>query len=310
MDKVTSRSVIAGYQLALSQSTGIDWLDLVSNYFPSDQAIEEYPWLGMPPAFREWLGKRKVHKFREDFISIRNLKFESTIEIEIDDHRRDRYGMIEDRIAEHVERGDSHFASLVSTLILNGATGTAYDGQYFFDTDHETGSSGAQSNKISVDISALPTEVHGSITNPSPEEAAQAVFEGINAIAGFVDDQGEPMNETASEFLVMAPLSLAHKISSGLNLPLQASSTSTNMDKMVKVVGNTRLAAWTDRFVVFRTDTRIKAIIRQEESAIEVSSKAEGSDFAHDNDAYEYGLKSNRNVGYGRWECCVMVILI
>ena len=309
MDKVTSRSVIGTYQVALSQDVGAGWLNDISNYFPSDQAMETYAWLGMPPAFREWIGKRKVHKFREDFIEIRNLKYESTIEIEITDHRRDRFGLIQERVAEHVERAQTHFTSLISTLILNGATGTAYDGQYFFDTDHETGSSGAQSNKINVDISALPAELHGSTTAPSPEEAAQAVDAAIAQIMSFVDDQGEPMNENADAFTVMAALPMARVIAQGLSAPRGAGPGVQEVFEKVKVVGNTRLSSWTTQFAVFRTDSRIKSFIRQDEGGVTTSSKAEGSDFAHDNDAYEYGLRASRNVGYGRWENACHVTL-
>ncbi|CAN0486785.1 unnamed protein product, partial [Discosporangium mesarthrocarpum] len=63
-----------------------------------------------------------------------------------------------------------------------------------------------------------------------------------------------------------------------------------------------RFSSWTDKFAIFRTDAPVKALIRQEEDGLTISAKAEGSDFEHDNDQHEYGLKANRNVGPGRWE--------
>ena len=75
-------------------------------------------------------------------------------------------------MAELAERGRTHYASLLSTLIVNGATTVCYDGQYFFDTDHSEGASGTQSNKIDSDISTLPASVHGSTTAPSPKKCS------------------------------------------------------------------------------------------------------------------------------------------
>src|SRR5690606_24399057 len=98
--------------------------------------------------------------------------------------------------------------SLLSTLLLNGASSLGYDGSYFFATDHSEGSSGTQSNKISVDISGLPAQVHGSTTAPSVEEMQQAILAGIAKMLSFKDDQGEPMNENAQRFLVVVPVGL------------------------------------------------------------------------------------------------------
>jgi len=55
---LSSRAVIGMYYEALAAQNGIGWIDQVSNYFGSDQASETYPWLGMPPSLREWLGGR------------------------------------------------------------------------------------------------------------------------------------------------------------------------------------------------------------------------------------------------------------
>jgi hypothetical protein len=60
-----------------------------------------------------------------------------------------------------------------------------------------------------------------------------------------------------------------------------------------------RLSSWTTKFVVFRTDSPIKAIIRQTEQEIEMKVKAEGSDFEFDNDAWQWGIDAWRGVGYG-----------
>jgi phage major head subunit gpT-like protein len=247
-------------------------------------------------------------------MSITNIKYESTLEVNVDDLRRDKTGQLRIRISEQARRANAHWASLLSTLILNGPSAVCYDGQYFFDTDHSEGDSGSQSNKISVDISALPCAVHGSTEVPSREEAVQAILKGVSAIVGFVDDQAEPMNEDAQQFVVLAApqnpiyLCLLGGIVSD-NLAAGVPNIIPDSGYNIIAAPNARLSSWTDRFAIFRTDADVKAFIRQEEEGISVAAKAEGSEFEFDFDKHQYGIKAIRNVGYGFWQEACEVIL-
>jgi phage major head subunit gpT-like protein len=313
MEKITSRAVIGMYYEALQADSGAAWIDAVSNYFTSDQSSEEYYWIGMPPALREWIGGRNAKGFTENGIEISNKHFEATIEILLRDLRRDKSGQLRVRMNELAERGNTHFAKLLSTLIVNGPSALCYDGQYFFDTDHSEGNSGTQSNKINVDISGLPVQVHGSVTAPSPEEAQQAVLASISQMFGFVDDQGEPLNETAKSFLVMVPVGLSESFRAGLSMSRIGNAASAAIEDWNITLGvNPRLTAagWTDKFVTFRTDGSVKPLIRQEETEPSIKMKDEDSEFAFDNDAIQVGIDTWRNVGYGRWQGAVHTTLI
>jgi phage major head subunit gpT-like protein len=205
--------------------------------------------------------------------------------------------------------------SLVSTLILNGATTVCYDGQYFFDTDHTEGENTTnQSNSITVTIAGLPAATHGSTTAPSVEEMQQSIIKGIVQIIGFKDDRNEPMNEGSSRFLVMVPASLYVPAVAAVST-LMTSALLQNMNPnlisglTVDVVMNTRLSSWTNKFVVFRTDSPIKALIRQTEQEVEMKVKAEGSDFEFDHDAWQWGIDGWRGAGYGYWQRACLVTL-
>lgn len=216
-------------------------------------------------------------------------------------------------MSEFAERGLTHFASLLSTLIVNGESAVCYDGQYFFDDDHSEGSSGSQSNDITTDISGLPASVHGSATNPSPEEMLQAILLSISQMHTFVDDQGEPINELAQEFLVLVPVGLSNAARSALSMARISGPSTFSVDGMsIKLAVNPRLTAagWTDKFVTFRTDGSIKPLIRQEETRPELKIKDEDSEFAFDNDAIQLGIDTWRNVGYGRWQGAVLNQLV
>jgi phage major head subunit gpT-like protein len=309
---LSSRAIIGMFYEILEQNTGTSWIDSVSNLFDSDQALETYPWIGMVPTLREWIGGRHAKGFNSAELNIENLHFESTIEILVRELRRDKTGQLAVRIGELADRTNTHWAKLLSVLILNGETQLCYDGQYFFDTDHQEGNSGAQSNLITTDISALPATVHGSATAPSPEEFQQAVSKSITQLTSLKDDQGEPINETAREFLVMVPYSLLSVAQTALTVPRGTGVSEIIMPDNVttKVVGNVRLNAWTDKFATFRTDGRLKAFIRQQETDVVMKAKAEGSEYEFDNDAHQYGVDTWRNVGFGRWQYAVLNQLV
>jgi phage major head subunit gpT-like protein len=304
---LSSRAIIGEFYRRLEQDLGASWIPAVSMLFTSDQSSEEYRWLGQSPAMREWIGGRNAKGFLENGITIANKHFEATLEVLLRDLRRDKTGQIMVRIGELAERANAHWASMLSTLILNGASTTCYDGQYFFDTDHaDPGASytTAQSNSISVDISALPASVHGSTTAPSVEELQQSVLSGITQILTFRDNQGEPMNENARSFLVMVPPGFGFVGRAALAMPGAAGPTAQNAlgDFNIALAVNPRLSAWTAQFAVFRADGSVKAFIRQQEQEVQVRAKAENSEFEFDNDAHQYGIDAWRNVGYGYWQ--------
>lgn len=299
---LSSRAIIGEFYKTLEADAG-SWVPLLSMLFTSDQDSETYKWLGQSPAMREWVGGRNAKGFLENGLTITNKHYEATMEILVRELRRDKTGQVMTRIRELAQRTNSHWASLLSTLVLNGTSATCYDGQFFFDTDHSEGDSGSQSNDITTDISALPTNVAGTTTAPSIEEAQQSVMKSIAQILSFVDNEGEPMNEGARSFLVMTPISLYIPFSTAMAKPASIDLNTQKLpsDLSISVVGNARLTGTTD-FFTFRTDGSVKPFIRQQETAVELKAKAEGSEFEFDNDAHQYGVDSWRNVGYGYWQ--------
>ena len=60
MEKLTQRQVIGTFYKLLSAALGAEWIRAITNYFMSDQAEEEYAWLGQSPMMREWIGGRTL----------------------------------------------------------------------------------------------------------------------------------------------------------------------------------------------------------------------------------------------------------
>jgi phage major head subunit gpT-like protein len=218
------------------------------------------------------------------------------------------------RIRDLANRTNSHWASLLSTLIIAAEAGLCYDGQYFFDTDHSEGSSGSQSNDLTITLSGLPASNAGSTTVPSVEEMQLSIAQCIAQIMSFKDDQGEPMNEDATGFLVMVPNQMYYQSAAqAVATPMQVAASQTVLEAIkqtntIQVVQNPRLT-WTTKFAVFRTDAEVKPFIRQEENAVQLKVKGEGSEFEFDNDAHQYGVDAWRNVGYGFWQMACLATL-
>lgn len=312
MEKITSRAVLGMFKNALAVAQPPSWFGQIANTFTSDQASEEYAWLDSTPALREWVGGRHAHKFIENSLTISNKDFESTIEVLVKDMRRDKYDMLEARVNQLVSRAMTHPASILSTLIINGESTACYDDQFFFDTDHSEGDSGTISNDISIDISALPAENHGTTTNPSVEELQLVIAQGVDTMMAFKDSAGEPINEDASDFVVMVPATFRLKSMQAMQTPQQITASQTALAPLggmnISVVANPRLT-WTEQLAIFRRDTFIKPFIFQKETAVNVASKAEGSEFEFDNKAHQYGVDYSGNVGYGMWQYACLITM-
>ncbi len=310
---LSSRAIIGEYYRRLEMDTGVAWVDKISNLFGSDQASETYNFLGMPPALREWVGGRQIKSLNANGLTLTNVHYEAGIEIRVKDARRDKTPQINARLAELVERQQSHWATLVSALINAGEATAGYDTKNFFATDHIEGlNSTSQSNTISVDISAIPSEsvsTAGTTTNPTVGEMQGAINQCVAAMIAFVDDQGEPMNQNASEFIVMVNPGLWPATVSATNLittgaMVQNVNPNTLPGMTVTPVMNTRITA-TDAIYLFRTDSAIKPFIRQTEMESQLKAKAEGSEFEFDNDAWQFGIDSWRTAGFGIWQHAV-----
>jgi len=312
MDLITSRSVVGRFYRTLEQNVGASWMNGVSMEFNSDQASENYAWLGQVPGMREWIGGRQPKGLTENGITIANKHYEGTLEVQLRDLRRDKTGQVNVRIDEFAVRANTHWASLLSRLIINGESTACYDGQFFFDTDHQEGDSPSQSNDLDIDISTLPTAVHGSVSAPSVGEFAAALMLAIQALTGFKDDRGEPMNEDAQTFLVMVPTSLYAVALAAVSLPMVDNGNANIVPGIpnfkIQVAQNARLT-WADKFAVYRTDGRVKPFIRQQETPVSLKVKGEGSEFEFDYDAWQFGLDTWRNVGYGYWQHAVLVTM-
>ena len=303
-EKITARAVIA-MMLSRMETGSSAWVNDLAAKVNSNQATEDYGFLGTAPALREFIGGRSLKEIKENSFSITNKDYENSVRFRTKDMRRDKTGMIRMRIDDLTDRVNDHPASLLSTLIMNGESTPCYDGQYFFDTDHSDGKSGSLSNDVGYTVT--------SATAPTSDEMAEAVLGAIQAMYGFKDDQGEPVNQNARRFGVMVPVPFMGATLKAVKALLGSGGASATIpalsgDFEIVPVVNPRLT-WTTKFATFRLDSNAKPFILQQEGAPGILALGEGSEYEQLHKEQIYGWDWSGNVGYGMWQGAVLTTL-
>lgn len=308
LQNLSSRAIRGEIYEKLEASRNTGWARLIGHEFPSDQESETYEFTGMTPTMRQWVGGRHLEQLRKNNITIQNLDFEATLRVTRKERKYDKTGQVAQRIAElALEAEVHHWEDLLTQLIIAGESGAAYDGQYFFDTDHSEGTSGSQSNDLTYNAA--------STTAPTADEMAEAILQAISAIFGFKDDRGRPMNSNVMKFVLMVPNAsfwapafqavTKNNLNTGSGVrenPLSGSNFE------ITPVLNPRLT-WTEKFAIFAVDGQTKPFILQSQEEPVIEQQAENSPVEFDTGEHHYGVRASRNVGYFYWQKSCLVTL-
>ncbi len=112
-------------------------VDLVAMRVPSTGRSVDYKWLGNFPNMHEWVGDRVIKDLSGFHYEIVNKSYESTIEVDRDDIQDDQIGVYTPMIQGLAQSAKVHPDILAFALLAAGFNTKCFDGQYFFDTDHE-----------------------------------------------------------------------------------------------------------------------------------------------------------------------------
>lgn len=158
----------------------------VATVITSTKGSDDFGWLGNVPRMRLFKGERIPVKLAGYKYSIDNEEYEASVALDMKDIEDDNTGKYL-ALAKQIGTAKVSFPDEViyGQVLPNGFTSLAYDGQYFFDTDHEVGASGQQSNLITGKLG--PT----------------AFNDAINLFYQFKDDQGRPINPSLDLELIV-----------------------------------------------------------------------------------------------------------
>ena len=147
------------FNAALVELQKVDkfWMNLAT-VVPSSTRISQHNWLGVLPAFKEWVGERNIGKLNNTSYQIQNRKWANGVEVDVDDIEDDALGMYMPKIDMLAEMSWQHRVQLLVDYLANGFATTApygacYDGTAMFNANHPNtdgvpGGPAAQSNYL------------------------------------------------------------------------------------------------------------------------------------------------------------------
>lgn len=279
--------------------------ETLAGYMPSWRTVameiesmnleENHQWLGANPTMREWVGDKIVHGLRGQNWIIINKPWEVTIGIARRDIEFDALGKYRPKIQMLAMEPVRHQDELISNLRKTGAATLCYDGQYFYDTDHAEGDSGAQSNKLTgtgVSISQIETDFN----------AARA------ALLNFKNDRGKPYFPSSAQFQlqVTAPPGLL-----GIFEKLLNASTINNNENTLKGAATLKvdnnLTDANDWYLDVIGPFPIRPFIMQIAKRPNfVALDDPSNDTVFKRAEFQYSAEGDYNAGYAFWQTSVL----
>lgn len=150
------------FQSALDAARGRDLSAQFLTEIPSGSDSNTYNWLSLWAEFNQWVkgNERVARNIAAHAHQVKNLKWESTVEIAAEDIEDDNIGYLRAIPQTQAEAYYRWKMQQIALLLKDGASTIGYDGQNFFDTDHPvyakvdgTGTESTQSN-IYGDVAA------------------------------------------------------------------------------------------------------------------------------------------------------------
>lgn len=259
--------------------------DKVATKVPSTARSETYGWLGSVPRLREMKGERVPKKLLEYSYTLVNKEFEASIEVDhadLKDDQTGQYGVLARSIGEAAKTYPDEL--IFTDLLPNGFTQLAYDGQYFFDTDHPVGETGTtQSNR---GTSALD---------------ATSFAAARTALRKMQDDYGRPTLNTNMDLLLVVPPDLENTALTIIEAQFLASGANNTLYNAARIL----VAPWlsdTNNWYLLNTAGTIKPFIVQEREFIPFESLEDGTEPNFMRKKNYYGTYWRGNAGYGLYQ--------
>lgn len=260
----------------------------------SNSIQETFVFLRGIPKMRHWTGDRVLNGFGWASFSMEKKDWEATVAITRDDLQFDRLGLIRPNIESLADSFPRHYLDFVVDLLANGDDRLAYDGQFFFDTDHNAGDGTSYSNKTTSAFSRATWEVAETaplaLSDPDTQEplevmwtdvvygyAAQASIDAVFNSDSYVDGSG---NVLPNRHFNKIPRERQH---------------------MLRGFGNS------GKVFLLDLSKPIKPLLLQ----IVAGVSFEAYDDPHDWNMFNrkeavYGIESQDNAAYGFWELAYM----
>ncbi len=262
--------------------------DKIAMKVTSTSSQNDYAWLSNFPKMRKWVGDKVVKALEAFKYTIINHAFEATVAVKRDDIEDDNLGIYGPQAQMAGYSAKQWPDELILDLVNGGFDNECYDGQFFFDTDHEVAGESV-SNK---GVAALSC---------ATQAAAIASYGAARtAMMSFKDDEGRPLNITPNVLLV-GPALEAVALVLTTNDRLEDGKANPYKGTAAVIVDGriTSATAW----FLLDTSKPVKPFIFQERKApVFVSQTGEENDDVFMRAEYKFGAEARGNAGYGLWQ--------
>lgn len=269
-----------------------------NNFFtkvPSTNEFNTYGWLANVTGMREWIGPRIVDGLKERSYTIYNKDYEKTLAVArnaIDDGNvADAVMAMEQLVTVTQQLPDDLLLGLLEGGQAATVGGLAYDGQFFYDTDHPTDIdlvSGTQRNYYASGLALDATNLKAAI-------AAMQSFKGENGKPLGVGQNGLVLLVSPSQWGTALDATEAKTVSTGGENIL---ATKFN----VKPIQWARLGSTTRWFIFDLASPGPKPFILQNrKSPVYVSKTRPEDDNVFWDKQFVWGSDARQGAGYGLW---------
>ena len=255
---------------------------------PSGSGQNDYAWLSRFPKMRKWLGDKVIKSLEAFKYTIVNEDWEATVEVNRNDIEDDTIGIYAPQAQEAGWSAKQLPDEIDADLKNNAFTNDCYDGQYFYDTDHEVAGASV-SNKGTAALSAATTAL-----------AASSYGAARLAIMGFKDDEGRPLGLISTLLEVPPALEATGRLL--LENEKLTDESPNPWRGTAKLLVNPRLTSSTAWFLHV-TDRPLKPFVYQErKKPMFVQQITPDGDNVFIRKKFRFGAEARAAGGYGLWQ--------
>lgn len=265
----------------------------VCNIIPSDGADEKYAWLGDMPGVREWVGDRQFKQLRAANYTIENKHWENSLLIEKTRLADDRMGIYGPLMQNLAAEATHHPDELWFDALSNAESDLCFDGQAFFDTDHEWGDSGTQSNDLTYDATDH--------TDVTLAEMKAAIRQAVTAMLGFKRDNGKlfhrPVVGRLDDLVLLVPLELRDIAYDALESQLTGGGNSNVVIDRPRIISSANLTSAVKMYL-FRVNQPLQPFVFQAREPL--TRQMKGLNDIETKDV-KFMTEARYNIGYLAW---------
>jgi len=255
---------------------------------PSGTRQNDYAWLSKFPKMRKWIGDKVIKALSAYKYSIVNDDWEATIAVDRNDIEDDNLGVYAPQ-AQDAGWSAKQLPDEIVAALKNGAfTSLCYDGQYFYDDDHQVNGASV-SNKGTAVLSAAD------ITGAAASYGAARL-----AVMTVTDDEGRPLGLVPNVLEVPPALETTGRMLLENDKFLDGKPNPYKGTAELSV--NPRLTSATAWFL-HCTNRPIKPFVYQERKApVFVQQVSEESADVFNRKEFKFGAEARAAGGYAFWQ--------